>query len=352
MRVRATHRCNTVYLMHGPPTIIERFVGEVLTTLRARQADGAAIHTWRAGAIVEPRGRALQRDAERRRLLLLADRAAQHWVPTTVAVLQDDGLNELARQIPRARSREGADDAARQIGGLRDVLRQALNRPTTGGSPSGVASALSELQVMLRHVAGGSPDRPDATAGGAIPPAARGLVACFYEGAGFADGIPGEVRTTVTVLDALDDERTSSWGVPGTERTAGESHLHRSLVKSLMSTLAWNAGEITHAEDAGTLPEPLTVGRHRPDIAGRTPAGELFLGEAKLGPELFDTHTQEQLTDFINFMPDGERVALHLIVPQGWRPEVERAMRAATDTSDDNVVVHELGGLPGAPPPH
>jgi hypothetical protein len=202
---------------------------------------------------------------------------------------------------------------------------------------------------MLRQIAGGDPTRPDTTAVTAVPHAAHGLVACFEQGASFPDGIPGETRATVAVLDGLDDERTTPWGTRGQERTAHESDLHRMLVRSLMSTLAMDSGEITHADDAGTLPMPLAVGRHRPDLAGRSPTGGLFLGEAKLGPELFDEHSQEQLADLLGFAPDGDPVAVHLVVPAGWREEAERAARQAAG-STENLVVHEVGGLPAAEP--
>lgn len=331
------------------PTVIERFLGEVTSALRARGANGAAEHTWRAGAIFEPRGRADRVDAEQRRLLLLADRAARVWASTTVATLRDDRLEELARQQPQIRSPHDAQAAARHIGALRDLAGRLPKAPRPG-TADGVASALAPLQLMIRQVADGDPNRPDLTAAAAVPHAARGLVACFFEGAGFGDGIPGEVRTTIAVLDSLDERRVLSWGAPARERSAHESDLHRTLVRSLMSTLALRVGEITHADDGGTLPSPPTIGRHRPDLVGRTATGDPFLGEAKLGPELFDPHAQEQLADFLGCAVDEESIVLHLIVPQGWRAEAERAGHAAAG-SIANLVVHELGGLPGAPQP-
>lgn len=79
------------------------------------------------------------------------------------------------------------------------------------------------------------------------------------------------------------------------------------------------------------------------------PDGALFLGEAKLGPELTEPHTQEQLADFLAFSPDVERVIVHLGVPTGWRDQAQTAARAAAG-SIDNLVVHEFP-VPGAPTP-
>jgi hypothetical protein len=61
---------------------------------------------------------------------------------------------------------------------------------------------------------------------------------------------------------------------------------------------------VTHAE-SGTLARPPKVGRHRPDLVGKTSTGAISLGDAKLGPELTEEHTQEQLEDFLTFAPDA-----------------------------------------------
>jgi len=326
-----------------PPTIIARFLAEVDATLRRDGAAGAAEHTWRAAAIFEPSERVTCRYAEQQRLMLLAGRAARHWTSLTVATLRDDGLNEIAGQQPPVRDPSDVASAAQRLGELRDLLRGQPN----DSSAASVAKALAPLQAMLRQVAEGDPARPESTAVTAVPQAAHGLVACFAQAPAFADGLPGETRATIAILDALDDEHAASWGTRAQERTASESDLHRSLVRSLMSTLARQHGPITHAED-GTLPLPLTVGRHRPDLAGHSATGDLFLGEAKLGPELFEDHTQEQLADFLDYSPDGIPVALHLIVPAGWRSTAEAAAQQAGGATD-RLVVHELSGLPGAP---
>lgn len=330
-----------------PPTIIARFLAEVDAELRRDGAAGAAEHTWRAAAILEPYGRVARSDAEQQRLLLLADRVARHLTPLTVATVRDDGLNEVVRQQPPVRDRGDAASAAQHVGGLRDLLCDRPDGPLTR-TPAGVASALAPLQTMLWQVAKGDPDRPEVTAVTAVPHAAHGLVACFAQAAAFADGIPGETRATVAILDALDDERTAPWGSRARERTAHESDLHRSLVRSLVSSLALQLGQITHADD-GALPLPPTVGRHRPDLAGRTATGDLFLGEAKLGPELFEDHTQEQLADFLDYAPDGIPVALHLIVPAGWGATAEAAAKQAGGATD-RLTVHELRGIQVASP--
>lgn len=336
--------------MSASATVIERFLTDVVRGLREREADGAAERTWAASAIFEPRGRAGVTADEQRRLLLLADRAVHRWVPATVAAIRDDGLVEVARQQQAVREQRDAAEAAQRLGALRDLLRRLPSGPRPV-NPDQVATALASLQLMLRHIANGEPSRPDMTAATAVSYGARGLIACYFDvGAYFADGMPGEVRETVTVLDSLGADQTVSWGAPPNERTPTESDLHRTLVQSLMSTLSRDGGEITHAANSSTLPAPPRVGRHRPEFAGRTLTGGLFLGEAKIGPELFDDYTQEQFADFLAFQPDGERVALHLNVPAGWRSEATRAAREAAG-SVDTLVVHEVAGLRDAPEP-
>jgi hypothetical protein len=82
------------------------------------------------------------------------------------------------------------------------------------------------------------------------------LVACFAHARPFADGSLGKTRATVTILDALDDERPASGRSRARERTAHESDLLGSLVRSLVSTLALQHGQIAYADDAGVLPLP------------------------------------------------------------------------------------------------
>lgn len=335
--------------MQEPPTVIARFVAHVVDLLRQRRADGAARHVWDAGAMLEPVGRVHRSDAEWQRLILMADRAARVWAPAIAGVLRDDHLDMIARQQPPVLSSRDAADAAQRVGSLRDIARERTG-PRPGASVDEVRSALASLQALLRHVADGSPDRVQPTAVVAIPHAAAGLVAGLEIGAGFVEGIQGEVRATVAVLDALDDERGVSWGTGRAERTASESDVHRSLVRSLMGTLAMEVGAITHADDGGPLPQPPKIGRHRPDVAGRGAYGGLFIGEAKVGPELFEDHTQEQLADFLAYSPDGESVGVHLIVPKGWKAEARRAA-AAAGRDIDRLAIYELGGLPGAPAP-
>jgi hypothetical protein len=216
--------------------------------------------------------------------------------------------------------------------------------------PADVAAALAEIELALRRAAEVEEKGAAATAVVMLPHAARGLILTFFAGAGM-EGLPTETATVVRILDALDDELRAEWGENAMERTAAGSRVHRTLVESLASTLAGRSGTLTHADGLGTLPEPPRVGRHQPDLAGRAPDGSAFIGEAKLGPELFDIHSQEQLADFSTYAPDGERCALHLIVPAGWRDAGERAMITAAGRMYDAVTIHELGGIPGAPLP-
>jgi hypothetical protein len=244
-----------------------------------------------------------------------------------------------------------AHDAADAAGRLQEIRAQVRRAPANAcaAQPEYIGAALATIQELLAAIGEGRGAAAEAQDARAIGWAARGLVACFYASGTFADGLPAEVRATTTVLDALDDQRTASWGTRSTERTVHESSAHGALVAMLVSTLAMSDGEVTHADGGGTLPRPHPVGRHRPDVLGQMPGGDLFLAEAKLGPELHDAHTQEQLADFLGFSPDGQRVILHLGIPVAWRGEAERAAGAAAG-SIENLVVHEFA-VPGAPEP-
>jgi hypothetical protein len=329
-------------------TVINRFVEEVIAELGRRDAGEAGRRVYEVAAVFEPGGRAGHTEAEDRRLVLLADRAARHWVPLTLRPLPGSALPEMAGQQPPVRSVQDAADAAGRVREIRAQLRRA---PANAGAaqPGSIATALAPIQKFLAAIGEGRSAAAEAQEARAIGWAARGLVVCFYASGTFADGLPAEVRATTTVLDALDDQRTASWGTRPTERTAHESSAHAALVAMLFSTLAMSSGEVTHADGSGTLPQPHPVGRHRPDVLGQMPGGDLFLGEAKLGPELHDTHMQEQLADFLGFSPDGQRVIVHLGVPVGWRGQAERAAVAAAG-SIENLVVHEFA-VPGAPEP-
>lgn len=332
-----------------PKTVIARFLDQVIVELQARNADGAARNTWRAAATLEPADRAGREEHERQRLLLLADRVARVWVPAAIELMRDETLTELARQVPRVQSGADAAHAASTTRSLRSLVAKvpAGPRPAT---PVDVAAALVELELALTRTAAIESDGVARTAVVMVPHAARGLVLTFFAGAPL-DGMPSEATATIRILDALDDERGVDWGHRPVEQTAAEGGVHRTLVQSLASTLARASGAITHADGVGTLPEPPRVGRHRPDLVGRDVAGHDFLGEAKLGPDLYDTHSQEQLADFSTYAPDGERCHFHLVVPAGWRDEAERAITAAGGVVDDAVTIHDVGGIAGAPSP-
>jgi hypothetical protein len=315
--------------------------------LKARGAVGAAQHMLEAADTLEPVGRAAREGDEYERLLRLADRAVRRWIPLAVATL---GQRRPDVPVPMSRIRSAADAsaAAQQVGGLREILRKRRSTPTAA-QPVAVAAALAQIQTGLRHVASAPPGLASSEAHLAVAHFGRGLVGCFYLGARFADGITGEVAATVRRLESgLESDQDPL--TQGRERTASESALHRELIRCLMSELARTVGEITHADD-GTLPRPPKVGRHRPDLVGRSPDGSPFIGEAERGPELFDPHTLEQLADFATHAPDAEPTSFHLIVPTGWRGEAVRALAQAAGSVGAHIVIHEVSGLSGAPSP-
>ena len=333
------------------PTVIAAFREAINSELSQRNAIGAAEKALAAATVFEPQGRSGDTESEQARLFLLADRAANRWAPLAIATLRNCDLSAVLAGGTPIVTRHDAAVAGASLQQARDDLTR-LTPGSLAAKPGAVSDALASLQALLDSLSADVSPIPTKIAGAVVSNAARGLVDCAYLGAAF-DGITGEVRETVAVLDALDRERIAPWGTRPLERTASESDLHRELVSVLMSQLALQEGQITHADGAGTLPQPPTIGRHRPDLAGVTAAGDLFLGEAKLGPELFEDHTQEQLSDFLRYERDGTPVVLHLIVPTGWRDRAEEASRYAVGATDQ-LVIHEVGPLTGAstPTPH
>lgn len=115
-----------------------------------------------------------------------------------------------------------------------------------------------------------------------------------------------------------------------------KSPQHRLLVSSLVSKLAYSC-EVKYAAGVGTLPEPPKIGRHEPDVIASA-NGRLVIGEAKLGPDLTDQTTREQLEDFCSHAgPDGEIAAFWLCVPDGWRQQAEEAIETAGGTLGDHA---------------
>jgi len=331
---------------YARPTVITRFLGCVVRELEQRNARGAAVNTWKVAARFEPPGRAWQDEAEAQRLLLLADRIARKWVPATAAALRQNGLSELAN-FPRIAAARDAADATERLGGLRQLINQVGSGPGPA-SPQAVGKALAEMQLALRHT-GRLDHRITETAVVMVPHAAKGLVGAFFADASI-EGIPAETAATVAVLDSLDEEHVFGWGQTAPERTIRGDAIHRALVESLVNTLS-RGGQVTNAVGARSLPEPPLVGRYRPDVSGRDADGQGFIGVAKLGPELLDIRTQEQLRDFSTFAPDGHRVAFHLAVPQGWRARAGRAIRQAGAEVDSSVSIHEVSGTDGGATP-
>lgn len=127
---------------------------------------------------------------------------------------------------------------------------------------------------------------------------------------------------------------------------------HQTLVASLVHHFAMSHGTVTHADGIGTLPAPVAVGRHEPDVLARDePSGRLLIGEAKQGDDLGTEHSQEQLRDFSTYVEaSGEHAALILAVPKGWRGEAEQAVVSAGGELDWTTVLEvEFPGAPALP---
>ncbi len=90
---------------------------------------------------------------------------------------------------------------------------------------------------------------------------------------------------------------------------------------------------VTHVARQPEFPDPGPIGRHEPDLLGRTPGGGLVVGEAKTGADLEDDQTREQLRDYsMTVGPDGSRAIFLLAVPVS---SVEAAKEAILDAGGE-----------------
>jgi hypothetical protein len=125
--------------------------------------------------------------------------------------------------------------------------------------------------------------------------------------------------------------------------------IHRTLVSSLVSRLAWDNAEVVAARGVGTLPRPESFGGYQPDVIARG-QGVLVIGEAKASPTLDRVRFVRQLSAWkAAAAQQSEDVTLALAVPAGWRPA---AAAAAYDAgwSEHDLSVLEVG-IPNGPEP-
>ena len=325
-------------------TVTTHFLHEVLAGLSATAADSTA----RAADVVEAPAAVVLPKSEHQRLLLLADRIVRVWAARAVATLHAEDLNVIAARHPRVHDRHDAGDAAQALASLIALVEA---RPDSGlaATPRQVADALEQMQRALSSVALSAPTDPQSTSATAALHAARGLRGAHDVGG--ISGLPTEAAATVAVLQTLNpDYARDLGGAQMPERGEIASEIHHQLLGSLVRSFVDSRGTITHGGTTGTRPDPPRVGRHRPDVVSRTFAGEPLIGLAKLGPDLFDTYTQEQLADFSSYTPDSYEVSFTLIVPGGWCAEARRAARHAGDMTN-RTNIRELSGIVGAPTP-
>jgi hypothetical protein len=118
-----------------------------------------------------------------------------------------------------------------------------------------------------------------------------------------------------------------------------ESELHQELVISLVSRIAEGHGEVTHAVNSGTLSDPPKIGRHEPDVLATGLGGTQVIGEAKTGPDLFESHSLEQFEDFTHHEVEGETAALVVMVPRGFEEDARSALEEAGAAMDRTTII-------------
>jgi hypothetical protein len=109
-----------------------------------------------------------------------------------------------------------------------------------------------------------------------------------------------------------------------------ESAQHRALVRGLVNWMKSQGVSVSNAAGGLALPDPRRIGRHEPDALGKKDA-VTWIGEAKVGTDLYDPHSQEQLRDFSRrvMTKSGKRCPFVLCVPKGWEQEARKAVRQA-----------------------
>lgn len=124
--------------------------------------------------------------------------------------------------------------------------------------------------------------------------------------------------------------------------------VHRTLVSSLVSELAWSDAEVTAARGVGTLPRPERIGGYEPDVIAESPTVRV-IGEAKSNPNMVWPEFVKQLEAWRRASESNVRdVTLALAVPAGWRTVATRAAHEA-GWQDEHLTVLEVG-LPNGPP--
>lgn len=97
-----------------------------------------------------------------------------------------------------------------------------------------------------------------------------------------------------------------------------QSPLHQRLTAALLE-LWKQKGIRTVAASIPNYPEPTKVSLHEPDLYGVDSAGQVYIGESKVGNgDLTTDHTREQLREFSDRVMTSTRkpVDFYLIVPE------------------------------------
>lgn len=119
-----------------------------------------------------------------------------------------------------------------------------------------------------------------------------------------------------------------------------ESAKHRALVRDLVSWMRRKGLSVTSAAGGLALPDPRKIGRHEPDALAKQ-NGVTCIGEAKVGTDLYDEHSQEQLRDFSRrvMTKSGKPCPFILCVPKGWEQEGRKAVRDAGGSTKNLIVI-------------
>jgi hypothetical protein len=97
---------------------------------------------------------------------------------------------------------------------------------------------------------------------------------------------------------------------------------------------------VTNAAGGMALPDPVAIGTHEPDAIGKKDA-VLWIGEAKVGTDLYTEHSQEQLREFSRrqMSDTGRPCPFILCVPKGWTQRARQAVVAAGGNTQNLTVI-------------
>lgn len=119
-----------------------------------------------------------------------------------------------------------------------------------------------------------------------------------------------------------------------------ESDQHKERVAAMVEWMKQQGTTVTHAAGGSSLPDPYSIERHEPDALAMKDS-VLWVGEGKIGTDLYDATSQEQLADFSKLaMTDSKKPCPFILcVPKGYEGEARKAVLDAGGATKNLTVI-------------